>query len=65
MPSSSTPILLDEENNPKLNDTIVNNIHINHFKENENDGEEETNSIHEVLEMNEMFKNDVNINVND
>ena len=54
-----------EENNPKLNDTIVNNIHINDFKENENDGEEETNSIHEVLEMNEMFKNDVNINVND
>lgn len=51
-----------EDNNPKLNDTIVNNIHINHFKENENDGEEETNTIHEVLEMNEMFSNDININ---
>ena len=49
-----------EENNSKLNDTIVNNIHINHFIDNEEG--EETNSIHEVLEMNEMFINDININ---
>ena len=46
-----------EENNSKLNDTIINNIHINDFSDINND----KMNINELMEINEMFSNDVNV----